>query len=104
MQRRLGYSIAVVMAMIVPTLAIIAPPASAIRTVSSLSVGGFHSCVIDTTGAAYCWGRNDSGQLGNGGVANQLTPTAVIGNHTWLQISAGLEGTCGIITGGQAYC
>ena len=30
----------------------------------SLAAGDFHTCGVTITGAAYCWGRNTSGQLG----------------------------------------
>src|SRR5699024_9524799 len=31
-----------------------------------VSTGGSHVCALSTTGKAYCWGRNLSGQLGTG--------------------------------------
>ena len=33
--------------------------------ISQLSVGANHSCVIKSDGTVFCWGRNDSGQLGS---------------------------------------
>jgi alpha-tubulin suppressor-like RCC1 family protein len=37
------------------------------------------TCGIDTTGAAFCWGLNEVGQLGNAGMENAATPQAVNG-------------------------
>jgi alpha-tubulin suppressor-like RCC1 family protein len=39
----------------------------------------YHSCGVTPTNRAYCWGRNTSGQVGNGATAypGQLTPAAV---------------------------
>ena len=36
-------------------------------TIKSMSVGAEHTCVIASDNQAYCWGNNDSGQLGNNG-------------------------------------
>ncbi len=35
-------------------------------TVSHLSAAAFHSCALLSNGAAYCWGLNDQGALGDG--------------------------------------
>lgn len=45
----------------------------------SVVVGGVHTCGRTTSGVAYCWGLNRNGQLGVGGRALRLTPTAVLG-------------------------
>ena len=45
----------------------------------SVVVGGVHTCGRTTSGVAYCWGQNRYGQLGVGGRALRLTPTAVLG-------------------------
>ena len=37
--------------------------------VSSLAAGGAHTCAVKAR-QAYCWGRNDVGQLGNGATGN----------------------------------
>ena len=40
---------------------------SMVRTgIQAISGGGFHTCQVMIGGAASCWGRADSGQLGNG--------------------------------------
>ncbi len=39
-------------------------------------VGGYnHTCVLTTAGEVYCFGCNDEGQLGNGGLSAQALPT-----------------------------
>ena len=64
-----------------------------------ISAGEFHTCAVLVTGAAYCWGRNDFGQLG-ASAASGPTPVAVPGSFT--SISVGALSTCGLTTGGSA--
>lgn len=49
--------------------------------VGSVAVGAQHSCAVLSSsvpaGKAYCWGRNDRGQLGNGKTADSSRPQAV---------------------------
>ena len=73
-------------------------------TYSSLSVGGDHNCGLITTGEAYCWGANQSGQLGDGSTTPSAVPVAVAGGQTFSQLSAGSRFTCGVTTAGAAYC
>ncbi len=65
---------------------------------TSLSVGDRHTCVVDS-GAAWCWGANFSGQLGNGGTSQLGTPTpdpqrAVQSGVT--TVGAGAEHSCAV--------
>ena len=45
-------------------------------TFGSLDGGDDHTCGV-ATGAAYCWGLNNAGQLGNGTSTNRNFPVAV---------------------------
>ena len=76
------------------------------QTFSSVSAGSYHSCGITTAGAAYCWGDNSYGQLGGGDSAPFFSnvPVAVLGGLRFRSISAGRFSSCGITTGGAAYC
>jgi alpha-tubulin suppressor-like RCC1 family protein len=70
-----------------------------------ISAGFHHTCALDNVGRAYCWGdNNDRGQLGDGTFTSRLTPTAVVGGHTFRTISAGAYHTCGLTAAGDAYC
>jgi alpha-tubulin suppressor-like RCC1 family protein len=72
---------------------------------SSISVGFTHACAVErNTAAAFCWGWNDAGQLGDG-MAEPLasTPVAVAGGHAFSSISAGHGVTCGV-SAGVALC
>ena len=71
-----------------------------------LAIGGFHSCVVDSDGQPYCWGLNDYGQLGDGSVTDQNTPTEVYldGISSLTNLTAGDTHTCGIADDGVAYC
>lgn len=68
-----------------------------------LSVGYGTACGI-AAGAAYCWGYNQNGGIGNGTTTNASSPSAVEGGLSWRQISVGSLHTCGIDTSGRAYC
>jgi alpha-tubulin suppressor-like RCC1 family protein len=64
-----------------------------------------HMCLIElSSGAAYCWGSNDKGELGNGTKADSSVPTAVSGGHSFTSISSGYPATCGVTAAGAAYC
>src|SRR2546422_1249264 len=70
----------------------------------SLSAGSDHTCGV-ASGAAYCWGDNTYGELGDGTYAtDRLTPAAVSGGLTFAGVSGGTLYTCGVTTSGAAYC
>ncbi|HEY0841010.1 MAG TPA: hypothetical protein VGD74_12545, partial [Vulgatibacter sp.] len=72
----------------------------------SVSTGSAHSCGITRKGKAYCWGDNGSdGRLGNGSHSGTYgTPTAVVGDHSFRQISVGEDFSCGLTIEGEAFC
>jgi alpha-tubulin suppressor-like RCC1 family protein len=75
-------------------------------TFSVVSAGGDHSCALDGSGNAWCWGGDSSGQLGNGTGGASLTPVAVTmpSGVTFASISADVSKTCALDTSGQAWC
>ncbi|HVH66599.1 MAG TPA: hypothetical protein VM716_01900 [Gemmatimonadales bacterium] len=75
-------------------------------TFATVSVGPFHTCGVTTAGAAYCWGQNVSGELGDGKPfeSSRTSPVAVVGGLTFATVSLGYAHTCGVTTGGAAFC
>lgn len=71
-----------------------------------ISAGGRHTCGIATGGDLYCWGANDSLQLGTSTAPNLVssTPLLVPGISNVVQVSAGANHTCAVVQGGQTYC
>jgi alpha-tubulin suppressor-like RCC1 family protein len=75
-------------------------------TFTSISVGYEHTCALTSTGAAYCWGANGFGQIGDGTTTDSNTPVAVSmpAGVTFTQIDAGHAYTCALTSTGIAYC
>jgi alpha-tubulin suppressor-like RCC1 family protein len=68
---------------------------------------GTHTCAV-VNGAAFCWGRNDVGQLGNGTRITADTPSPVSGlvsgvSEVAVTPGADQDHTCAIVNGG-AFC
>lgn len=81
-----------------------------ILDVVDVSAGTQHSCAVDESGTAFCWGINTAGQLGDGTTEISNLPvrvdmSGVVGTFT--SISAGTTHTCAVTThatGPKAYC
>ncbi|OGQ86493.1 MAG: hypothetical protein A2289_17735 [Deltaproteobacteria bacterium RIFOXYA12_FULL_58_15] len=67
------------------------PPCDDVIRFKSIDVGGDHACVMDFTGHAYCWGRNDDGQA--------ESPTG-----QYLGVAAGYKDSCGLTSDGEIDC
>ena len=63
---------------IVPQPSRVGLPAGA-GAVLTIAAGDDHTCALMASGEIYCWGRNDRGQLGGGGVSHDsATPILVV--------------------------
>ncbi len=69
-----------------------------------ITAGWNHTCAIDSDHAAWCWGFDTSGRLGNGAVGSSASAVEVLGGLRFSHLSAGNDFTCGITTEGEAYC
>jgi alpha-tubulin suppressor-like RCC1 family protein len=72
-----------------------------------LAAGSRHTCALKNDGTVWCWGRNGSGQLGNGTTATTLMPPAapVMGlGATVAEVVAGSDFTCARKTDGTLWC
>lgn len=74
--------------------------------IASVQAGGSHTCVLTTGGAAFCWGSNYYGQLGDGkSNPNSPVPGQVYGLGSGVaSLSLGEYHTCAVTTAGAAKC
>ena len=76
------------------------------RRFVKLAVGFEHSCGLTTTGELYCWGDNQTGELGIGtsGLTTNPAPLLVSGGHAFADVAAAAWQTCGITRAADLYC
>lgn len=71
----------------------------------TMASGADHTCALDGAGAAWCWGSDSDGQIGDAAaIADRSSPVAVAGDHRFVTIAAGAAHTCALDTSGKAWC
>jgi len=84
---------------------------------TKIALGLGFGCGIDVGKKAWCWGSNASGEVGMGEVGRDKLsspdweeywwawePTEVVGEHSFVQIQAGLWTACALDDQGKAWC
>ena len=78
--------------------------------VVQLALGDGHGCALAAAdGSVACWGKNDHGQLGNGGTSDAAAAVAVVDDHGTLitgitAIAAGAAHTCALRADKTVVC
>ena len=70
----------------------------------AIDADGHVSCALIDDGTVRCWGRNTSGQLGNGTTTPSRVPVTVTGLSGAVTIDAGSDHSCAAIDDGTARC
>ena len=70
-----------------------------------VSAAARHTCAVTSAGAAWCWGWNGSGQLGDGTTTAALTPVAVsyLGSGV-AGVTTGHLHSCAVTGAGAVWC
>jgi len=63
-----------------------------------------YTCAASTDFRAFCWGRNNAGQLGNGGTGSSRIPTAVSGGLSLERVTVGEFSASAESTTDRAWC
>ena len=80
------------------------------KTLKSIYAGYGSTCALSNDNLAYCWGRGDYGQLGNGTTADSnpmpkaVTMSGALSGKTFKSISSFGYHTCAISSDNLAYC
>ena len=70
----------------------------------TIAAGGGHTCALTHAGEAWCWGRNDRGQLGDNSFTSNARPVRVESDLTFRSIWAGRDLSCGAKSDGELWC
>jgi len=74
------------------------------KNIVEVSAGEFFSCARDASGRVYCWGRNNSGQLGNGTTNDSAVRVIVRRLRNVAGIASGAEHSCAVRQDGRSFC
>jgi len=78
---------------------------SPVASFTSVAAAETFTCAIAADSAAFCWGQNESGELGNGTIGpSTIVPTAVAESLSFAQVAGGSSHACGLTGAGTAYC
>jgi alpha-tubulin suppressor-like RCC1 family protein len=79
------------------------------KDLTQVVAGAFDTCALDSVGAAYCWGYDHYGELGDASTTGSSVPVAVdaggaLARKTLTQITIGDYHTCAVDAAGAPYC
>jgi alpha-tubulin suppressor-like RCC1 family protein len=80
------------------------------RLVTYVATGNGYSCAIVDEGKVLCWGRNYSGQLGDGTIESRYAPTPVLQSPGGSpltgaqQLALSESHSCALLVGGEVRC
>jgi alpha-tubulin suppressor-like RCC1 family protein len=69
-----------------------------------VSTGLYHTCALKADGTVWCWGGNQSGEIGDGTQTQRLAPVEIVFADPAVAVAAGAEHTCAILTDGSTWC
>jgi alpha-tubulin suppressor-like RCC1 family protein len=72
--------------------------------VTQISGGRMHVCVLRSDSTVYCWGRNETGELGDGTTTNRSFPVQAGDITTATSVSSGEYHSCARLQDGTAQC
>lgn len=75
-----------------------------LTTAVSLSLGGYHSCVLLQDRTVQCWGMSDFGQIGVPGAVSARQPQTVNGISNATAIFTGYRHSCAVVADGTVHC
>lgn len=71
---------------------------------TSIAMGIYHTCYVDSLGKVFCFGGNFFGMLGDGTHINSTTPKAVPLPAAALEVRAGTFHTCALLQDSRLFC
>ncbi|MCP5524754.1 MAG: tandem-95 repeat protein [Verrucomicrobiales bacterium] len=85
-----------------------APAAWVGHKVTGIGAGGYHTVALLDDGKVWSWGRNDSGELGNGSTGQWVVPAPVQepgawAGHTVIRTAAGYRNTMALLDDGTVW-
>lgn len=73
-------------------------------TPKKVAISYLHGCAVLSDGSVQCWGNNRHGELGSNQVAVAVTPIAVPGITSAIDISVGYTHSCALLADGTIEC
>ena len=75
------------------------------RRFRQVDAGAFHTCgTTYPENRIFCWGNNESGQLGDGTLIARSVPVATLGGLAVRQVATGQDHSCAVTSTNVAYC
>lgn len=79
-------------------------PVRGLPPAAQLSIGDVHACAVDAAGAVWCWGKNDTLQLGRMDVPQSASPAAVRGVEGATAVAACERHSCALLRDRTVVC